>query len=130
MKIVYSDKKTGKTSQVEVSKDKEALVIGYSIGETIDGSVIGLDAFKLQITGLSDKSGAPSRREIDGTRKLFPLLGSGPGIRNRKKGYRARRLIRGRTISTDTEQINTIITEYGQKPMEEIFKAKEAKKEE
>ena len=53
MKIVYSDKKSGKTAQLEVAKDGEAMLIGKKIGEVIEGNVIGLEGFKLQITGLS-----------------------------------------------------------------------------
>jgi hypothetical protein len=41
--------------------------------------------------------------------------------------------MRGREISSDISQINTVIVEYGQKPMSEIFVKKEGeegKKEE
>jgi small subunit ribosomal protein S6e len=128
MKIVYSDRKTGKTSQMEVEKDKAASLIGKKMGEVIDGYPAGLDGFKLKITGLNDSTGAPSRMEIDGTRKAWPLIGSGPGIRNRiGKGYRAKRMVRGNTIGTDTEQVNTVIEEYGAKPIDEVFKPKEKK---
>jgi small subunit ribosomal protein S6e len=127
MKLVYSDRKSGKTSEVDVPKDRETTVIGKAMGDVIDGSLGGLDGYKLQITGLSDAAGAPSRPEIEGTRKARPLIGSGPGIRHPKKGYRTRRLVRGSTISADTVQINTVITEYGSKPAEEIFRPKEKK---
>jgi hypothetical protein len=36
-----------------------------------------------------------------------------------------RKLIRGNMVSVDTGQINTIITEYGTKSMEELFPKKE-----
>lgn len=129
MKLVYSDKKTGKTGQQEVKKEMEGMLMGKLIGETIDGSVAGLEGFKMQITGLSDNTGAPSRSEIEGTRKTKPLLSSGAGIRHAKGGFRRRRMVRGNTISTDTVQINTVITEYGSKPAEELFKPKEQKAE-
>jgi small subunit ribosomal protein S6e len=129
MKLVYSDKKTGKTAQVDVPKDRENTLVGIEMGQVIDGSVAGLDGFKLQITGLSDSAGAPSRAEIEGTRKARPLIASGPGVRHPSKGFRARRSIRGRTISADTAQVNTVITEYGAKPIEELFKPKEKKAE-
>jgi small subunit ribosomal protein S6e len=99
--------------------------MGRKIGEVIEGSVVDLEGFKLQITGLSDKSGSPSRKEIEGTRKAKLLLSGGVGLRKSEKGYRARRLVRGNTVSTDTEQINTVILEYGSKPLEEVFKQKE-----
>lgn len=124
MKIVYSDKKSGKTAQQDVAKEAEGALIGKKIGEVIDGFAIGLEGFKLQITGLSDNTGAPSRFEIEGTRKARPLLSSGPGIRKGESGYRRRRMLRGNTVSSDTVQINTIITEYGTKPLEELFKPK------
>ncbi|MEM3781879.1 MAG: S6e family ribosomal protein [Candidatus Micrarchaeaceae archaeon] len=121
MKIVYSDKKTGRSSQAEVPKEKEALLIGNSIGDTIDGSLIGLDSYKLQITGLSDKSGTPSMKSIEGTRKVYALMQKKA---RKKSGNRKRQLVRGRAIAPDTEQINTVIIEYGTKPIEELFKPK------
>lgn len=129
MKIVFSDKKTGRTAQLDVPKDKESVLMGKRLGEEIDGFIIGLDGYKLKLTGLSDNTGAPSRAEIEGTRKARPLLTSGPGLRKSKRGFRARRMVRGDTISADTMQINTFITTYGTKPLDEFFKAKEEKKE-
>jgi len=129
MKIVYSDKKTGKTGQVEVVKEREAILMGKKIGETIDGFPAELEGFELQITGLSDASGTPSRKEVDGTRKARLLLSGGAGLRYDKHGFRARRLIRGNMISTDTIQVNTVIVKMGSKPLEELFKPKEKKTE-
>ncbi len=130
MKIVYSDTKTGKTAQVDVEKEREALLIGRKIYEVIDGSAVGLEGYKLKITGLSDSMGTPSRREIEGTRKARPLLGSAPGIRGAKSGFRRKKLVRGNTISADTSQVNTVIVEYGSKPISELFKPKEKKEDE
>lgn len=127
MKIVYSDPKTGKTAQAEVPKEFEGMVIGRKIGEQIEGSAIKFDGLKLQITGLTDNTGSPSRREIDGTRKAWPLLSNAPGIRHAKHGFRARRLIRGNTVSADTAQVNTIIVEMGSVAPETLFKPKEKK---
>jgi len=127
MKLVFSDKKTGKTAQVDVPKEREGMLIGRKMGEVVDGTAGGLDGFKLQITGMSDTAGSPSRPEIEGTRKAKPLIGSGPGARHPKKGERARRSVRGNTISTDTAQVNTVITEYGAKPVTELFKPAEKK---
>lgn len=129
MKLVFSDKKTGKTAQVDVPKESEGMLIGKMMGETIDGSVGGLDGFKLQITGLSDMAGSPSRPEIEGTRKAKPLISNGPGVSHPKKGFRSRRSVRGNTVSNDTVQVNTVITEYGAKPVTELFKPKEKKEE-
>lgn len=129
MKVVYSDKKTGKTSQVEVPKEIEATFIGKRIGETIEGAQLGMEGFKLQITGLSDKMGVPSRNDTEGSRKVYVLMTSGPGIVGAKKGKRMRKLVRGNMISVDTGQINSIIVEYGTKSLDEIFPKKEKKAE-
>jgi len=129
IKIVFSDKKNGKTAQLEVPKDSEPMLLGKKMGETLEGAIVGLDGYVLKITGLSDKTGAPSRREIEFSQKAFVLLSGGPGIRNSKKGRRIRRLIRGNTISVDTEQINTVIEQYGSKGADEIFPKKAPKEE-
>ena len=129
VKIVFSDKKSGRTAQLEVAKESEGMLMGKKIGEVIDGSIVGLDGFKLQITGLSDKIGSPSRKEIDGSRKAYALLGGGPGIAGMKKGMRKRKLVRGNTISADTSQVNTSITEYGSKNLDELFPKKAETKE-
>ncbi len=122
MKVVISDKKTGKSAQLEVPKDKEAMLMGTKISESIDGFVVGIEGYKLQITGLSDKSGAPSLKGVSGTRSVHVLLTK--NTRVKQHGFRKRLLVKGDTISATTEQINTIITEYGSKPTEELFKPK------
>ena len=127
MKLVYSDRKSGKTSEAEVPKGSEGALIGKMIGEVVEGTIVGLPGYQLEITGLSDSAGNPSRIEIDGSRKATPLLSSGPGVRHPKKGFRTRRMVRGNQISADTRQVNTVIKEYGAKPVEEIFKPKEKK---
>ena len=125
MQIVYSDRKTGKTGHAQIPKEREGQLIGKIIGEEIEGAAAGLDGFKLKITGLSDSSGAPSRKEIDGIRKTKALINFGVGMRVKEKGYRARKLVRGNTIGPDTVQINTVIEQFGSKPHEELFKPKE-----
>ncbi|MEM0094969.1 MAG: 30S ribosomal protein S6e [Candidatus Micrarchaeaceae archaeon] len=129
MKVVYSNPKTGKTAQIEVQKGMEHALIGKRIGDEIDGSTIdaSLSGIKLKITGLSDKTGAPSRRDLSGTRKERMLLSGGPGIRPVRKGYRARRMVRGNMISNDTEQVNTVITDSGNVALDGLFKKVEKK---
>jgi small subunit ribosomal protein S6e len=130
MKIVFSDKKSGRTAQLEVAKDGEGALMGKRIGEVIEGTFVGLEGYKLQITGLSDKMGSPSRKEIEGTRKAYALISRGPGIRDTGKGKRIRKLVRGNTINADTIQINTVIAEYGPRGVDELFPKKEAKEQE
>jgi small subunit ribosomal protein S6e len=112
---------------MELEKEKEYSVMGKKIGDIFDGAALGLDGFKLKITGLSDKTGAPSRKEVEGTAKTWPLIRSGPGVRHAKKGFRGRRLIRGNMIGPDTGQVNSTIEEYGSIPLDQVFKPKEKK---
>jgi len=121
--IVYSDPKTGKTNQVKIDEEKAKMLIGKKIGDTIDGTIIGAPGYKLLITGGTDNSGFPLRKDVEGVKKVKVLI-------KKKKGIRVRKTVRGNTISNDTVQVNTKIIEYGELPVEELFKKKEEKKEE
>ncbi|MEM2351662.1 MAG: S6e family ribosomal protein, partial [Thermoproteota archaeon] len=63
-KVVVSDPKTGKAKSVEVEGSRAIPFIGKRIGDTIDGSVIGMPGVKLLITGGSDKDGFPMRPDV------------------------------------------------------------------
>ncbi len=123
MKIVYSDPKSGRSGQMELPADKAAPLMNKKIGEEFDASFIGLTGYKLKITGGSDKSGFPMEKSIDGTAKvriLREVASSG-----RQKGQRTRMTRRGNMITADTEQVNTIIIEQGEKSLDELFPKKE-----
>lgn len=117
MKVVYSDPKIGKTNQMEITNDVVHYLINKKIGEIFDGSLLGLTGFKLKITGGSDKSGFPMNKSIDSSIKTRILKRSG-------KDYE-RKNVRGKIISNEIEQINTVIVEYGSKPVSELFKIEE-----
>ena len=116
-KIVVSEPKVRRAWQVE--KDVPSL-IGKKIGDKIDGSLIGLAGFTLQITGGSDKDGFPMRSDLDGVVRKKALLTKGVGFSGTKKirkdkykveGMRKRKYIRGNTISDSIIQINFKIIE-------------------
>jgi small subunit ribosomal protein S6e len=116
-KIVVSEPKVRRAWQVE--KDVPSL-IGKKIGDKVDGSLIGLAGFTLQITGGSDKDGFPMRPDLDGIVRKKALLTKGVGFRGTKKirkvkykveGMRKRKYIRGNTISDSIVQINFKILE-------------------
>jgi len=73
-------------------------------------SSVGLPV-KLKITGGTDRSGIPMRRDVLGSGKRAVILSDPPGIRVKYKGYRKRKLVRGNTISADRDQINAAIVE-------------------
>jgi len=135
MKVVVADVKAGKCYQRELPKDKESLLIGKKLRDSMDGSLVGLPGFTLKITGGSDVAGVPMRTEITGQRRIKALLSGGTGIRNLRKGGRKVKVVAGNTISLQTAQLNTKIAEYGAKPLEELGfvltpKEKKEKKEE
>ena len=136
-RIVISDPKTKKAWQKDI--DAPAL-IGKKIGEKVDGSLIGLGGFSLQVTGGSDKEGFPMRVDLDGTSRKKVLLTKGVGFSGTKKirkvkykvkGMKKRKYIRGNTISDSIMQVNLKVLEgEGDIPMILGIPPKEAPKEE
>ena len=130
MKIVISDPKIGKSFGVDIPKDKESSFIGKKIGEKLEGGVVGAEGYELVITGGSDISGFPIRKDVSGPRRVGIILSSGTGFRKKGKGMREKRNVRGNIISDQIVQINTSVSQHGTKPLEELFpKAAGEKKE-
>ena len=48
------------------------------------------------------------------------------GFNPTKDGQRKRKLVRGRTISSDISQVNLKVIDYGPKSIEELLKPEEA----
>ncbi len=126
LKVVIGDPKTGKSYQ-KVLEDNS--FTNKKVGDSINGSDIGLAGFELKITGGSDKSGCPIRFDMPGFGKKKALLNSGPCIKNKIKGLRIRKTVVGNVINSDIVQLNTIVTGYGSKSLEELFPKKEDAKE-
>ncbi|WP_456372221.1 30S ribosomal protein S6e [Methanocaldococcus sp.] len=117
-KFVVADPKTGRCYQIEADNTP---LVGKRIGETFDGSILGLEGYKLEITGGSDSSGFPMRPDIHGSRKVRVLLSAPPGFRPKRKGERRRKTVRGNTIAPDIVQINCKVVEYGEKSISELL---------
>jgi len=117
-KVIVSDPETGKSSAFEVEGNRALPLIGRRIGETVDGSIIGLSGQKMLITGGSDKDGFPMRTDVHGGVKARVLLSGGTGFKPREKGERERKMIRGDTITEDIVQINTKVIEKPKKTKE------------
>ncbi len=96
--------------QVRLRDDAASKLIGLKIGDLIDGSIVGLKGCKLMITGGSDSSGFPMIPTITGGVKKEVLLSSPPGFHPMERGERARKTVRGNTITIDTVQVNTKVT--------------------
>lgn len=127
MKLVISDPKTGKSYQTDLEKGREAAAVGKKIGEAIDGGQFGAAGYSLEITGGSDSSGFPMRRDISGGRKIAVLLTKGVGCNSKKRGERRKKTVRGNTVTDDTVQLNLKVVQAGPAPLEQLFPKKEAK---
>ena len=109
-KVIISHKDTGR-SLVRELKDRDAQVmVGMSIGDELDSSVLGFEGGRVKITGGSDKAGFPMRRDIMGGVKAYVLLTEGVGFRSGKKGEKQRRLVRGSIITEEIYQVNAVLT--------------------
>jgi small subunit ribosomal protein S6e len=127
-KVVVSDPKT-KTYQFNVTGPDANKLIGKSIGQTVDGAIVGLQGYALKITGGSDKSGMVMRPEIPGPKRQKVLVAEGVGYSPVSSGVRRRKMMRGREIAPDIMQVNTIVVEYGDKAIEAIVGGGEEAKE-
>ncbi len=131
-RVVISDSKSAQAYQVVVSGSNANKLIGKNIGDTVSGDIAGLSGYTLKLTGGTDKDGFPMRSDLSGPGRRKILVAGGAGYKPRAEGVKRRKSMRGREISSDVAQINTVIVEYGQKPLSEIFVKKEgeeAKKE-
>jgi small subunit ribosomal protein S6e len=125
MKVVISDPQSGKSYQVELKEAEAKRLIGLKIGEKVDGGILGLAGYELQITGGSDRDGFPMRPDVAGIGRKRILLSNPPGFHPRRRGERRRKYVRGNQISEAIVQVNMKIVKRGEKPLEEIFKPKE-----
>jgi len=105
-KLIVSDPATGKSSASEIEGARAQALIGRALGETLDGSPLGIAQSAVRITGGCDKNGIPMRADVHGGVKKYIVLSAGPGFKPTRNGERRRKLVRGRTITDETYQIN------------------------
>jgi len=120
-KVNVSDK--GKTIKLETENEN---LIGKKISEIIKGNDISeeLHGYELEITGTSDISGIPGQKGLEGASYHRKLLTFGHGMKDRRKGMRLKKTLRGEEISPKTIQINTIVKKHGNKKFNEISSKK------
>ncbi len=132
-RVVVSDSKSKLAHQVAVTGPAANKLIGKNIGDVVGGDITGMAGYTLKLTGGTDKDGFAMRPDLPGPARRKILVAGGVGYIPPADGVKMRKAMRGREISSDISQINTVIVEYGQKPMSEIFVKKEGeegKKEE
>jgi len=106
LKLVVSDPDTGDTYQTELDGQDANRFIGRSIGEEVDGSVVGLSESTLKLTGGSDAAGRPMREDVSGSNLKQLLLEGGVGYHPEKDGERRRVTVRGAEFSEESAQVN------------------------
>ncbi len=115
-KVILSDPETGGSKSVELDGARAVPLVGRKLGETIDGSVVGMGGRSLKITGGSDKDGFPMRPNIHGGVRVSVILSEGVGFNPSRDGERQRKTIRGSVITEDIVQINMKVLEKPKKP--------------
>ena len=112
----------GLSKLIEIDEKKfrfEAMKIGH----TIKGGLIGFPNYEFEITGGSDASGLPMRKDVHGPVKKKILVSKRAiGYKPKRKGEKRRKTVRGNEITYDMTLINLKILKYGET---ELFKAKE-----
>ncbi len=137
MKLIVS-LKNGKSYQKEF--ETHGKLLNKKIGEKFSGEDFGLKGYELLITGGSDKSGFPLRKDVRGTRRQRVLLSGGVGFKPKRKGERRKKTVRGNTISEEVIQVNTKSVKEGKEKVPKLWgveskpeketKSEEVKKEE
>jgi len=123
--VAVADPDSGDTYQVDVADQDANRFIGRSIGETVEGSAVGLDGFTLELTGGSDDAGRPMREDVPGTALEELLLEGGTGYHPERDGERKRVTVRGAEVGDATRQINARITERGSGDVAELLGGEE-----
>jgi len=120
-RVVVSDTKSGKAYQVELKDPGAGKLLGKHIGDKIEGDILGMPGYSMQVTGGSDREGFPMRADLPGTKRRKILLSTGTGYHPIAEGKKKRKSIHGRDISPDVGQINVKVVESGAKSLEELL---------
>lgn len=124
-KVEVADPETGRTWPVQVEGQHANVLVRKRIGEEVDGMMLDLPGYKVQITGGTDKDGFPMRPEIPQASRKRILVSKSTGFKPEDKGVRRKKTFRGNEISPDIIQVNCKITERGPKPVERLLGADE-----
>ena len=107
--LIVSDPVNGTSQRIELEDQQLRSLIGTRIGQVIDGTIAGLQGYKIKLTGGTDKDGIPMRPDVHGSAKSQIVLSGGVGYKPKKKGERKRKVVRGNTVSMETTFLNFVI---------------------
>jgi small subunit ribosomal protein S6e len=109
----------GLSKLIEID-EKKFRFEGMKIGDTINGGLIGFPNYEFVITGGSDSSGFPMRKDVHGPVKKKILVSKrGIGYKPRRVGEKRRKTVRGSEVTYDMTLINLKVSKYGEA---ELFK--------
>ena len=129
--VVVGDPDTGNSYQFTVEGKEANRLIGKEIGDEVEGKLIGLDGYTLLLTGGSDIIGRELNKEIKGSAPRKILITDKSVHKNSlRSGERKRIIVRGREISEQTSQINTVVSSKGKISIEDIVNSTEETEEE
>tara|TARA_B100000949_G_scaffold217187_1_gene214649 strand:+ start:856 stop:1266 length:411 start_codon:yes stop_codon:yes gene_type:complete len=124
--VVVGDPDTGKSYQFTVEGKEANRFIGKEIGDEVEGKLIGLDGSTLLLTGGSDVIGRQINKKIKGPSPRKILITDKSGHKNSlRSGERKRITVRGREISEQTSQINTVVSNKGKLSIEDLVNSTE-----
>jgi small subunit ribosomal protein S6e len=116
IKLVIGNK-DGKTTQTELNEDQTNYLMGKKITEKISGDDLGFEGYEFEITGGSNNSGTPMRRDIEGPIKKKIFTVQGVGVRKKGHGQKQRKTVCGNIISETISQVNVKIIKAGKIPL-------------
>lgn len=109
----------GLSKLIEID-EKKFRFEGMKIGDIIKGGLIGFANYEFEITGGSDSSGFPMRKDVHGPVKKKILVSKrGIGYKPMREGEKRRKTVRGNEITSDMTLINLKVVKYGDA---ELFK--------
>jgi small subunit ribosomal protein S6e len=124
IKIVIGTK-SGKCFQKELSQEESEALYQKTLGEEFNGELIGITGAKFSITGGSDASGFPMRKDLKGTNKRKILITKSIGFKGKLRGkrfggLRLKKMVSGNTVFEKTHQLN-VKTIKGDEAVEKSF---------
>jgi small subunit ribosomal protein S6e len=125
-KVVLADPNTGRSYKIDATGPAAGTFIGKRIGDEVEAGALGLGGYTLEITGGTDKTGIPARRDLPGPARRRLLLSESTGFHPTQDGERRRKSVRGSEINVDFVQINAKVKQYGEKPLNAYFEQPEA----
>ncbi|MDD3977848.1 MAG: 30S ribosomal protein S6e [Methanomicrobium sp.] len=121
LKVVLSDPKTGKAYNITATGAMAGSLIGKKVGQQMSADALGFAGYTIELTGATDRTGIPARKDLPGAGKRRLLLSESTGFHETYEGERRRKTIRCAEITPDFVQVNAKVIEYGEKTLEQYF---------